>query len=552
MVTRLPAIGRARRFWMYAGIASVVIGAVLLAACGAEEVSTANRTFYIDSETGHDANDGASPESAWKTLSSFNATVFEPGDRIMFKAGTVYRGQLKPRGSGKLDGGRPVPIVIDMYGAGGKPRIDGEGQHEAALYIHNVEYWEVNNLEITNKGPEPKAKRKGVYVHIEDFGTASHIHLKNLYIHDVNGTCRKSDGHSGGIRWRTHGENKRSRLNGLLVEDCRIVRCERDGIMGSGHIERGVDWFPSLNVVIRNNLIEEVPGDGIVPIACDGALVEHNVMRNCTRLLPEGDAAAGMWPWACDNTVIQFNEVSDHKAPWDAQGFDSDWDCRNTLIQYNYSHDNEGGFLLICNNGGASPSIGINTGTIVRYNISVNDGLRAHKTRSGDYFSPAFHISGPVKDTKIYNNIIYVPEKPDPNIDRTMIKMDNWGGPWPEDTWFANNIFYVEGETSYDWGDSKNHRFEHNLFYGQHSNGPEDPHAVVADPMFVSPESAGAGLETLRGFMLQSGSPGIHAGLPISGNGGRDLWGHVLSYELAPSIGAHAYGAAMGAPAARR
>ena len=45
--------------------------------------------------------------------------------------------------------------------------------------------------------------------------------------------------------------------------------------------------------------------------------------------------------------MIQFNEVSDHKAPWDAQGFDSDWNCRRTLIQYNYSHDNEGFELLL-------------------------------------------------------------------------------------------------------------------------------------------------------------------------------------------------------------
>ena len=33
--------------------------------------------------------------------------------------------------------------------------------------------------------------------------------------------------------------------------------------------------------------------------------------------------AAGIWPWSCDNTLVQFNEVSGHKAPWDAQGFDS-------------------------------------------------------------------------------------------------------------------------------------------------------------------------------------------------------------------------------------
>ena len=86
-------------------------------------------------------------------------------------------------------------------------------------------------------------------------------------------------------------------------------------------------------------------GDGIVPIGCDSALVEYNLMRRCSRLLPLGEAAAG-----------QFNEVSDHKAPWDGQGFDSDFNCTNTLIQYNYSHDNEGGFILICHPGNSNPA----------------------------------------------------------------------------------------------------------------------------------------------------------------------------------------------------
>lgn len=503
-----------------------------------QELPPTGRVFYLDSSSGDDATSGMAPDKAWKTLEKFNETVFEPGDRILFRAGTVYKGQLKPQGSGALKDGNPLPILVDRYGEGEMPRIDAEGRFEAALHIRNIEYWEFSNLELTNQGESPEARRKGVFVEIEDFGTAHHIYLRKLYIHDVNGTTRKADGASGGIRWRTSGESKRSRLNGFVVEGCRIVRCERDGIMGSGPVRRGLDWYPSLNVIIRGNLIEEVPGDGIVPIASDGALVEQNVMRDCTRLLPEGDAAAGIWPWGSDNTVIQFNEVSDHKAPWDAQGFDSDWDCRNTLIQYNYSHDNEGGFLLICNNGGASPSMGINTGTVVRYNISVNDGLRAHETRQEGYFSPVFHISGPVKDTKIYNNVIYVPAKPDPNIDRTMIRMDNWGGPWPEDTWFANNIFYVEGETRYFWGESKNHVFERNLYYGVHNDGPSDLDPIQGDPLFVSPESAGPGLDSLAGFRLQPGSPASGVGIAISGNGGRDFEGNSLPTFLPPSLGA--------------
>lgn len=53
-------------------------------------------------------------------------------------------------------------------------------------------------------------------------------------------------------------------------------------------------------MVIRHNVLEEIPGDGIVPIACDGALVEYNVMSKRTRPLPRGDAAVGIWPRSCD------------------------------------------------------------------------------------------------------------------------------------------------------------------------------------------------------------------------------------------------------------
>ena len=69
---------------------------------------------------------------------------------------------------------------------------------------------------------------------------------------------------------------------------------------------------------------------------------------------PAEDYAAGIWPWDCDNSIIQFNEVSGVKGTKDGQAFDSDYRCRNSLFQYNYSHDNEGGFMLICSPGTSS------------------------------------------------------------------------------------------------------------------------------------------------------------------------------------------------------
>ncbi len=490
-------------------------------------------SYYIDCAGGDDAGDGTSIERAWKSLERANRAELRPGDELLLRAGCTFRGQLKPQGSGVP--GKPVRLT--SYGDGPMPRIEGGGVMPAALYLFNVEYWEVDGLEITNQGPAREPGRAGVMVHLADFGTAHHIVLRRLKVHDVNGSLVKEEGGGYGIYWRNEGNTKKSRFDGLLIEGCHVWRCERNGILGwSGHWRR-TDWHPNLNVVIRGNLLEQIPGDGIVPIGCDGALVEYNVMRDSPRMLPDGEAAAGIWPWSCDNTVIQFNEVSGHKAPWDAQGFDSDWNCRNTVIQYNYSHDNEGGFLLVCTNGAVKEPINAgNVGSIVRYNVSVNDGLRVTGRHAG--FSPAFHISGPVKNTKIYNNVIFIPRKPVGPADRTLVKMDNWGGPWPEETWFANNIFYTEEWTQYDYGQATRTVFENNLYWGEHREAPSDPSAVSEDPLFVQPGLPASGIQALLGLRLRPGSPCIGRGVPIPDNGGRDFLGHLLPRGRPPSIGA--------------
>ncbi len=75
-------------------------------------------------------NDGRSWQRAWKTLDPVNAHRFEPGDVIVFKAGTVYAGPFKPQGSG-LPG---YPIIVRMEGMmTHRPRIEGRGIQDAIL-----------------------------------------------------------------------------------------------------------------------------------------------------------------------------------------------------------------------------------------------------------------------------------------------------------------------------------------------------------------------------------------------------------------------------------
>ncbi len=43
--------------------------------------------------------------------------------------------------------------------------------------------------------------------------------------------------------------------------------------------------------------------------------------------------------------------------------------------------------------------------------MSIGDGVRPEPTRAG-MFSPAVHLAGPVKDSRITRNIIHVNRKP--------------------------------------------------------------------------------------------------------------------------------------------
>ena len=98
--------------------------------------------------------------------------------------------------------------------------------------------------------------------------------------------------------------------------------------------------------------------------------------------------------------------------------------------------------MLICNNG---HSIGqpINIGTkntLVKYNLSINDGLRPYKAHNKRFFSPIFHITGPTENTNIHHNIIIMPNKPVAEIENTLLEFGDWGKSFPNKTTFSKNI----------------------------------------------------------------------------------------------------------------
>jgi len=87
------------------------------------------KVFYIDFDGGNDSNDGCSATSPWKHApgddnATLNATkqVLKPGDTVLFKGGTTYRGSISINSSGTQ--GNPITYKGDGWGAQ-KAIIDG-------------------------------------------------------------------------------------------------------------------------------------------------------------------------------------------------------------------------------------------------------------------------------------------------------------------------------------------------------------------------------------------------------------------------------------------
>ena len=79
------------------------------------------KVYYVDAVNGNDSNDGSSPGSAWKSVEQVNSHSFQPGDKILFHSGDVYREPLIPPSSGTAD----KPIEFGSYGSGPPPVFNG-------------------------------------------------------------------------------------------------------------------------------------------------------------------------------------------------------------------------------------------------------------------------------------------------------------------------------------------------------------------------------------------------------------------------------------------
>ena len=79
------------------------------------EYPVAAKTYYVNSATGSDLNDGLSPETAWRTLDRVGSTPIESGTVVLFCRGQIFHGIMKIHSG----------VTYSAYGEGAKPELCG-------------------------------------------------------------------------------------------------------------------------------------------------------------------------------------------------------------------------------------------------------------------------------------------------------------------------------------------------------------------------------------------------------------------------------------------
>ena len=451
---------------------------------------------------------------------------FPPGSSVLFAAGEIFKGQFIIRGSGTKErpnivaAYNPKTGVIYRDWIDNKPVINGQGDVNSPIFLYNGQFWEINNLEVTNTNgtKEDQGKLLGINVVVENKGLVEDIQIRNCYVHNVNGEVGGKE--TGGIHVYVKGEKIKTKFDGLIIENNVVRDVGGVGIANQsswGNINTP-NFYPWTGFVIRGNRVERTGRNGIIVRYAENPIVEYNIVAHNSRF----DTGHSIYNFNTIGCIVQHNEAygntSNNPNDTDHGGFDADYNSRGTIIQYNYSHDNNW-FCGIMRKG-------FNTDVTIRYNISQNEML-------GSYLY-GFPGAVGVKDVKVYNNTHYFGKGKGTQVFVAAAKVRI-----PTETVFRNNIFCFEEEA--DWGFEPDSTcvFENNMYYNL---SPKGINAISGNPLFMNPGKGGTDInmrnnESISGYKLQKNSSAVNGGKIIKNNGGKNIGGESLSKRSA-NIGA--------------
>jgi len=360
---------------------------------------TAQTAHYLDCENGNDSLDSLTPQSAWKTVGRANQFTFQPGDSLLLKRRSVCTGLLAPKGSGT----EAHPITLGAYGVGALPKIIGTGQ-PAGIRLDNQQYWEIAHLDVTGGNPY------GIFI----TGTVPHLkhfRITDVLVHDVTGQPKTKQ---TGLVVIVTDEKAQTIFDDIVIDGVTAYNTTQwAGIIVTGGIYDGKGVSPrGSHIIIRNSIVHDVAGDGILLSLAKDGLIEHSVAWNTGMQHTESIGTPNaIWEWECDDCTVQYNEGFFSDSPGvDGGVFDIDWGCHNNVVQYNFAHDSQGYCASVFGAGGDP---GSSTNNIIRRNLCLDNGRspRLAQRQGAIYLSTwdGGHLSG----VEIYNNTIIWDPPPD-------------------------------------------------------------------------------------------------------------------------------------------
>jgi hypothetical protein len=374
-------------------VAAVVLLAIPCARCAAAQ--SAEHRYFVDCASTNEG-DGTTAHP-WNSLQQLSSHDFQPGEIVFLRRGTTCKGELSLHGSGSADS----VVRLTAYGAGARPRIVATRQDTQAVLLKNAEYWQIDSLDIAG------GNTYGLLVTGDQDKVQSHITLRNLVVHDVQGGEVKNK--DNGLVVFLRGSQKQ-RFDDVLIDDVVAAHTNQwAGIMmGAGDFYSEEDGY-NRNVVIRNSVVHDVYGDGIVLFRVRRGLIDASTAW-LTGQQPTQNVGTpnAIWTWSCTDCVVSNNESFLTESPGvDGGAYDIDWATTRNTIQHNYAHDTQGYCIAVFGAGYVTHD------AVVRDNICVDNGLSPRMARlQGAVYLHTWN-DGSIDNLTIENNtIVWNPPAP--------------------------------------------------------------------------------------------------------------------------------------------
>jgi len=320
---------------------------------------------------------------------------------IQFRRGTECHGSLLPQGSGSAD----HPIRLTAYGEGPRPKIIAGNKPTQAFRLFNQEYWDVDSLDFSG------GNTYGVFIS-GDKGILHHIHLSNLLVHDVIGTEMKHK--EWGLVTIAPGA-ERQWFDDVLVDGVTAWNTNQwVGILvGGGNFGFPPEEVWSQHVVIRDSIVHDVQGDGIVLFRVRDGLIDSTVAwRTGMQQTQSIGTPNAIWTWMCHNCIVSNSEAFLTDSPGvDGGAFDIDYGNTGNSVLDSFGHDTLGYCVAVFGAGFVTKT------SVVRGNVCVDNG---RSPRLSAYQGAIFLYTwnnGSIDDAVVENNIVYWnPLGPDPAL----------------------------------------------------------------------------------------------------------------------------------------